>query len=108
MSSDLPAKVLQMSCCWSESTLAQNAPESLMAGQLVDWVPGQNITKGGSSETEANEPTASPAGPSGPMAVTTVTPVGKCPRTVRKAALSNEGLLLTENSLCVYCGNLRL
>ena len=54
-----------------------------MAGQLVDVMPGMNMTSGGSSDTDPKEPMASPAGPSGPAAVTTVTPVGNCPSTWR-------------------------
>src|SRR5438067_6979398 len=45
-------------------------------------------TSGGSSDTEVKELAANPDGPSGPWPVTTVTPVAKWPRIVRKRALS--------------------
>ena len=48
-----------------------------MCGQLVDVLPGQNATSGGSSDTEVNEPTARPTGLWSGAAVTIVTPVGK-------------------------------
>jgi hypothetical protein len=51
-------------------------------------LPAKNATSGGSSDTDANEPTDMPAGPSSPAAVITVTPVGKCPNTWRNRAPS--------------------
>ena len=62
--------------------LAQNAPASLIFGQLEDWTSGMQATSGGSSETDENVPTTIPiAVPSGCVAVIRVTPVGYCPRT---------------------------
>ncbi len=69
--------------------LTQKLPLRSMAGQLLDDLPGQNMTRGGSSETEPNDPMARPTGTPPSMAVTTVTPVGKCPRTRRNSVESN-------------------
>ena len=38
----------------------QNAPERSMAGQLVEFLAGKNPTRGGSSETDENEPIVMP------------------------------------------------
>ena len=76
----------RQTCSWSSaSTLMQTAPASRIFGKLVDTWVGRNATRGGSSDTEVNDPTAIPTGPfSSCMAVTTTTPVGKWPRTWRK------------------------
>src|SRR2546423_13161923 len=63
-------------------------PLSRMAGQVDDECAMHTSTSGGSSDTDVKELAARPDGPSGPWPVTTVTPVAKCPRTVRKWALS--------------------
>src|SRR5688572_9562533 len=55
------------------------------------FVIGRNPTIGGSSDTEVNEPIVNPAGRSPLMPVTIVTPVGKCPRTVRNCFGSMAG-----------------
>ena len=57
-------------------------------------MPAQNSTCGGSSESDANEPTAMPTGVPSAMAVMTVTPVGKWPSTWRYLAESKEELSL--------------
>ena len=60
-------------------------PAARIFGKLVEPRSGRNATRGGSSDTEVNDPTAIPTGPlSSCVAVTTTTPVGKCPRTWRK------------------------
>src|ERR1700679_4314862 len=72
------ANARQTSSWSSARTLTQNDPVSRIVGKLVDDRSGRNATRGGSSETEVNEPTAIPAGPSSRCeAVTTATPVGK-------------------------------
>src|SRR5829696_8988350 len=88
LSPPLAAKTRQTSSWSSARTFTQNMPASRMVGQLLELLLAPKPTRGGSSETEKKEPTARPAGPSPPMAVTTVTPVGKWPRTVRKWAAS--------------------
>ena len=49
----------------------------LMLGQLSDALPGRKPTRGGSSETDVNDPMVRPTGRWPSCAVTTVTPVGK-------------------------------
>ena len=52
--------------------------------------PTQNPTSGGSSDTEVNEPIGeADLAVAARAAVMTVTPVGKCPSTWRKRAVSN-------------------
>src|SRR5579863_4532322 len=63
-------------------------PLSRIDGHVVELFAGQNSTSGGSSETEVTEFADIATGPSGPLAVTTVTPVGRCPRTLRKRSAS--------------------
>ena len=76
MSGSRPAN-RELTAAWSSArTLTQKLPLASMAGQLFDDLPGQNITRGGSSETEPNEPMARPTGSPSELAVTTVTPVG--------------------------------
>ena len=53
------------------------------SGQLDEVFWGQNSTSGGSSETDENEPMAMPTGWPSLVPVMIVTPVGKCPRTLR-------------------------
>src|SRR3954471_16985327 len=74
----LEANARQM-CSWSAPrTLAQKNPASRIFGKVVDFLSGRNATRGGSRETEVNDPTAMPTGaPSGPMDVIPATPVGK-------------------------------
>ena len=64
-------------------TLTQNDPDSRISFQEPESFPGKNATKGGSSETDVNDPIAIPIGLSLLTAVTAVTPVGKCPKTFR-------------------------
>ena len=74
----------------------QNAPAASIFGQLEEFRAGKKATSGGSSDTEANDPTASPTGPSSVSAVITVTPVGKWPSTWRNLAESKDGLCTRE------------
>ncbi|GDY50245.1 hypothetical protein SVIO_008680 [Streptomyces violaceusniger] len=63
-----------------------------MTGKVADVFPGRNATSGGVSETEVNDATVMPTGP--PCAsreVIAVMPLGKCPRTARKRAVSGPG-----------------
>src|SRR6056297_550733 len=56
-----------------------------MESQVSEPTCGRNPTIGGSSDTEVNEPMVNPCGvPFESIPATTVTPVGKCPMTVRK------------------------
>ena len=72
----------QHSAAWSAaSTFTQNAPERRMRFQRSESIIGRKPTRGGSSDTEVNEPMVNPTGSSPSMPVTTVTPVGKWPST---------------------------
>ena len=84
------AKRRASSACASERTLTQKRPVARIAGQLVEVSAGLTAISGGSSETDMKEPIASPAGPSSPWPVTTLTPVGRCPMTLRKWTLSKD------------------
>jgi hypothetical protein len=65
-------------------TFTQNRAEARIAGQVSDDFPGQSRMSGGDNETDVTEFAAIPTGPSGVCAATTVTPVGRWPRTQRK------------------------
>ena len=54
-----------------------------MRGHVDDAFDAQNSTSGGSSDTDVNEFAETPTGSSPSIAVMMVTPVAKCPRTVR-------------------------
>src|SRR5581483_7173608 len=84
----LAPKRRQVSSWWPPRMFTAKWPLSRIAGQVVDVCAMQTRTSGGSRETDVNELAAMPAGPFGPCPVTIVTPVAKCPRTVRKRALS--------------------
>src|SRR5580692_8690096 len=91
LSPPLAAKRLQTDSWSAPRMLTQKAPARSTFGQLVDDLSGKNATIGGSSDTDVNEPMTSPAGPvSGSIAVTTQTPVGYCPRTVRNHPASTD------------------
>src|ERR1700721_2813044 len=90
------AKRLARSSWPSPRTFAQKCPLASIAGQLVELLAGDTATSGGSSETDMNEPTTSALGFSGSPPVTTTTPVGRRPRTVRK--FSEKGLVSSEGS----------
>ncbi len=90
LSGALLAKTRQMSSWGSLRMLTQNLPASRILGHDVDVAPAQNSTWGGSSESEANEPTAMPTGAPSTTAVITVTPVGKWPSTCRYLAESKD------------------
>src|SRR5215211_7287771 len=77
---------------WSAAiTFTQKWPCRSMLGQEEDVLAGRNATSGGSSDTDVNEPMAKPTGLPSSMAVTTVTPVGNAPSTLRKWAGSWAG-----------------
>src|SRR3546814_11283234 len=76
--------------------LTQKDPAAAMRGHVLELRPAKKATSGGSSDTEAKEPTAMPTGPSPSSAVMTVTPVGKWPRTWRNLAESNEVGVVTK------------
>src|SRR6478609_8873952 len=72
--SSFRAKARQTSCCADVRMLAQNAPASLIFGQLEDRTSGMKATSGGSSDTEEKVPTTMPMRlPSGWVAVIRVT-----------------------------------
>ena len=74
----------QHSSPWSwASTLTQNAFVCRISCQRSDEIIGRKPTSGGSSETEANEPMVKPIGRPSSIPVMIVTPVGKCPSTLR-------------------------
>src|SRR5581483_3621430 len=87
-----------VSSWWSPRTLTAKCPVVLIDGQVVDVWAMQTRTSGGSSDTEVKELAASPTGPSSPWPVTTVTPVAKWPRIVRKRALSTPSSVLRGGS----------
>src|SRR5216683_2519851 len=85
---------------WSAvSTFTQNAPDGAMRGQLFEDLPGENATRGGSSDRETNDWQVSPTGSSPSSPVTIVTPVQKWPRTARKCATSNVGAASDTSSI---------
>jgi hypothetical protein len=55
-------------------------------GPLVEVFAGQKRISGGSSERDVTEFAAMPLGPSAVAEVITVTPVGRCPSTLRKSS----------------------
>ena len=67
-----------------------------MASIVADPSCGRNPTSGGSSETEVKEPIVKPTGASPFIPVTTVTPVGKWPKIVRKWPESKSGVSLID------------
>src|SRR5688572_8598863 len=75
LSSALDANRRQTSSWCSERMFTQNAPATSILGHDVEPLSGKNATSGGSSDTDANEPTARPTGTPSGAAVTTVTPV---------------------------------
>src|SRR5690349_4279172 len=78
----------QISSPSSSRKLAAHLPAAWMRGQVVDDLAAQNNTSCGSSETDVNELQAIPTGSDPSNAVTRTTPLGKCPRTVRKVEAS--------------------
>src|SRR5262245_30864681 len=89
---------LQHISTWSSArTLTQKPPLGPISCQLSEVNAGRKPTSGGSNETDVNEPIVRPDGFGGrseprgvaTSPVTTVTPVGKCPRTWRKRRESN-------------------
>src|SRR6478752_10210056 len=94
LSASLDAKRRETSSWSSPRMLTQNFPALRSFGQVDEPLPAQNPTSGGSSEIEKNEPMAMPTGVPSSNAATTETPVGKCPSTWRKRALSNAGSVI--------------
>src|SRR5688572_28342344 len=92
-SSSLPALAnRQHRSDWArDRTFTQNRSEGAIASHVMLFVIGRKPTIGGSSDTDVNEPIVNPAGRSPFMPVTIVTPVGKCPRTVRNCFGSMAG-----------------
>src|SRR3954452_14009755 len=78
------AKRQQAAPWWAPSTLTQNLPKGAIAAHVSLIFCGKNPTSGGSSETDVNDPMVKPAGMSPAIPVIIVTPVGKCPSTLRK------------------------
>ncbi len=66
----------------------QNEPDASILGHDDELFPAKKATSGGSSDTDANDPTARPTGTPSEAAVITVTPVGKWPSTWRYVAAS--------------------
>src|SRR5687768_11926777 len=85
----LLAKRQQSAACSSRRTLTQNFPAGAIACHVSLLTIGRKPTSGGSSETDVNDPIVKPDGMSPAMPVTIVTPVGKCPSTLRNWAESN-------------------
>src|SRR3954454_13119685 len=80
----------QHSAAWSSRrTLTQNVRDGAIASQVSLLIIGRKPARGGSRETDVNEPMVKPAGTSSAQPVTMVTPVGKWPRTLRNWAESN-------------------
>ena len=63
---------------WSaDKTLAQNASDAAIAGQLLDDFPGAIAISGGSSDSEKKDWQVNPAGAPDAIPVTTTTPLAK-------------------------------
>ena len=75
----LLANFQQRSLCLSLSTFTQKLPDFSIACHVVESTWGRNPTRGGSSDTDVNDPILKPTGSSPCIPVTIVTPVGKCP-----------------------------
>ena len=86
LSSALLAITPQTSIWSCPITLTQKEPDSRISFQEPESLPGRKATNGGSSDTEVNDPIAIPIGFPLLTAVTAVTPVGKCPRTLRNTS----------------------
>ena len=89
LSGSFEAKRRHTSSWSSPRMFTQNAPVASIFGHEEEPLSGEEPDERRSSETELNDPTASPTGPSSAAAVITVTPVGKWPRTWRYWAESN-------------------
>src|ERR1700737_1357763 len=73
----------ETSFCFSCSTLTQKCPLASMACQDRDTFVGQNNTRGGSSDSAANDWHAKPTGAPSCTVVITVIPVQNWPSTLR-------------------------
>src|SRR5579871_2698055 len=69
------ANARQSSSWCSARTFTANIPADSICGQLVDVLPGQASTSGGSIDNAANAWHVNPLGPPSPLAVMIVTPV---------------------------------
>src|SRR6266567_5062766 len=78
------ANTRQMSSWCSLRMLTVNFPVASIFGHVVESFEAQNSTRGGSIETDVNALAETPMGSLSLSAVMIVTPVAKCPRTVRK------------------------
>src|SRR5689334_18949447 len=90
LSGSLEAKRRQTSSWCSPRMFTQNDPVGAIFGHDDDPLSAKKATSGGSRDTEAKDPTASPTGPSSVAPVITVTPVVKWPRTWRNFAESKD------------------
>jgi len=82
-SAPLVANTRQTSSWCSLRMLTVNLPAASILGQVDESFDAQNSTSGGSSDTDEKEFADTPMGSFPSMAVMMVTPVAKCPRTVR-------------------------
>ncbi len=80
---DRAVDVRETSSWCSLRMLTVNLPAASILGQVDESFDAQNSTSGGSSDTDVNEFADTPMGSFPSMAVMMVTPVAKCPRTVR-------------------------
>ena len=77
LSCPLRAKVWPR-CSWSaDKTLAQNASDVAIDGQLLDDFPGAIAISGGVNDSEKNDWQVNPVGPPGVIPVMTTTPLAK-------------------------------
>src|SRR5258707_14497681 len=81
LSGSLEPNRAETSFCFSCSTLTQKRPLASMAFQDRDTFVGQNSTRGGSSDSAANDWQANPTGSPSCTVVITVIPVQNRPST---------------------------
>src|SRR5689334_2171575 len=104
LSAPLIPNTRDSSRCPSASTLTQKLPPRAIRCQLVDRRPGQNRTSGGSRDSAANAWQANPTGSPLSTPVTTVTPVQKCPSTLRKRSGRTDVTASACKSVCMSAG----
>src|SRR5215475_12506101 len=100
------ANTRQTSSWCSLRMFTVNLPAASILGHVVDTFEAQNSTSGGSSDTEVNEFAETPMGSLPSIAVMMVTPVAKCPSTVRKDG-SSGGMSVSALSLSLTAGPVR-
>ncbi len=71
MSAPRAPKATHTSRCSSAGTLTANRPARRITGQVLECLPGQNKTSGGSRDNAANDWQAKPAGLTSSCVVTT-------------------------------------